>query len=107
MDAGAEQVVFLGAGYDTRACRFAGELANTPIFEVDLRATQERKRARLDGTPMPENVAFVDISEVEAVAIGIGDEPRQSRSIAEIPSARGAQSRIRQCDREGPGAAAR
>jgi len=41
-----EQVVLLGAGYDTRAYRFAETLNGRPIFEVDFPTTGERK-ARL------------------------------------------------------------
>jgi methyltransferase (TIGR00027 family) len=37
------QVVLLGAGYDTRAYRFARELADRPVFEVDHPATSRRK----------------------------------------------------------------
>jgi methyltransferase (TIGR00027 family) len=40
---GAEQVVILGAGYDTRAYRFAEELAGRPVFEVDFPSTGRRK----------------------------------------------------------------
>jgi methyltransferase (TIGR00027 family) len=42
--ADAEQVVILGAGYDTRAHRLP-ELADVPVYEVDLPGTQARKRA--------------------------------------------------------------
>jgi methyltransferase (TIGR00027 family) len=38
-----EQVVVLGAGYDMRAYRFARELEDRPVFEVDYPATSERK----------------------------------------------------------------
>lgn len=38
-----EQVVVLGAGYDTRAWRFADALAGRPVFEVDFPATSKRK----------------------------------------------------------------
>ncbi|OGQ10049.1 MAG: hypothetical protein A2138_21725 [Deltaproteobacteria bacterium RBG_16_71_12] len=37
------QVVVLGAGYDTRAWRFAAELAGRPVFEVDFPSTSKRK----------------------------------------------------------------
>lgn len=37
------QVVLLGAGYDSRAYRFAGALAGRPVFEVDFPATARRK----------------------------------------------------------------
>jgi methyltransferase (TIGR00027 family) len=36
LDAGASQVVLLGAGYDTRAYRHAERLAGRPVYEVDL-----------------------------------------------------------------------
>jgi methyltransferase (TIGR00027 family) len=42
----AEQVVVLGAGYDMRAYRFARELGDRPVFEVDYPATSQR-RARI------------------------------------------------------------
>lgn len=42
---GAEQVMILGAGYDSRAYRFAGELAGRPVYEVDLPPLSRRKAA--------------------------------------------------------------
>ena len=47
LDAGAEQVVLLGAGYDTRAYRFAERLAGRPVFEVDLAAISRSKAATI------------------------------------------------------------
>lgn len=38
-----EQVVVLGAGYDTRAWRFAEALGGRPVFEVDFPSTSKRK----------------------------------------------------------------
>ena len=43
LDAGAQQLVLLGAGYDTRAYRFASQLAGRPVFELDFPATSQRK----------------------------------------------------------------
>lgn len=40
---GAEQVVVLGAGYDSRAYRFADLLAGRPVHEVDLPPLSRRK----------------------------------------------------------------
>jgi predicted enzyme related to lactoylglutathione lyase len=37
------QIVFLGAGYDTRSYRFINKLKNTKIFELDINTTQQRK----------------------------------------------------------------
>ena len=45
LDSGAEQVVLLGAGYDTRAYRFADRLDGRPVFEVDLAAISQAKAA--------------------------------------------------------------
>jgi methyltransferase (TIGR00027 family) len=47
LDAGAEQVVLLGAGYDTRAYRFADQLAGRPVYEVDLAAISRSKVATI------------------------------------------------------------
>jgi methyltransferase (TIGR00027 family) len=44
---GAEQVVLLGAGYDTRAYRFADHLAGRPVYEVDLAAISRSKAATI------------------------------------------------------------
>ncbi len=52
LDGGVDQVVVLGAGYDTRAARLARPSAR--FFEVDQPSTQADKRARieaLDGYP--------------------------------------------------------
>jgi methyltransferase (TIGR00027 family) len=41
------QIVFLGAGYDTRAYRYSNLIKSTRIFELDIHSTQERKLATL------------------------------------------------------------
>lgn len=38
------QIVLLGAGYDTRPYRFADQIKNSKIYEVDTLATQKMKR---------------------------------------------------------------
>ena len=43
LDQGSTQVVLLGAGYDTRAYRFADRLDGRPVFEVDLAAISAAK----------------------------------------------------------------
>lgn len=47
LEAGAEQVLILGAGYDTRALRFAEQLGGRRVYEVDHPATQREKIERL------------------------------------------------------------
>lgn len=57
---GLDQVVILGAGFDTRAYRIAG-IDKTRVFEVDHPATQEVKLKRLKKVidPLPDHVTFV------------------------------------------------
>lgn len=61
---GGEQVVILGAGYDTRALRFAEALAGRPIFEVDFPATQAQKK-RLVHKRIPEAAALTTYLPVD------------------------------------------
>jgi methyltransferase (TIGR00027 family) len=42
--AGGQQVLLLGAGFDCRGTRFADELGDGTVFEVDHPATQARKK---------------------------------------------------------------
>jgi methyltransferase (TIGR00027 family) len=58
------QIVFLGAGYDTRALRFAAEPGGVRIFELDAPPTQERKQARLQasGLQAPEHLTFIAVN---------------------------------------------
>lgn len=59
---GAEQVVILGAGYDTRALRTSA-IENAVVYEVDHPDTQAFKRARLgaDLEAIRERVRFVGL----------------------------------------------
>jgi methyltransferase (TIGR00027 family) len=60
---GAAQVVILGAGFDTRAHRFAELLQDVPVIEVDYGATQEYKKARVDAAlgGAPANVVYAPV----------------------------------------------
>jgi methyltransferase (TIGR00027 family) len=56
-------LVILGAGFDTRAHRFAELLKDVAIFEVDYCTTQEHKKRRVEaalGGP-PSNVTYAPI----------------------------------------------
>lgn len=59
---GAEQVVILGAGFDSRAYRIP-EIQRARVFEVDHPDTQVRKRSRLSRRlqPLPSHVVFVPV----------------------------------------------
>jgi methyltransferase (TIGR00027 family) len=57
------QLVFLGAGYDTRPYRFRTLIKGTRIFELDLAPTQQRKQALLReaGVAIPDQLTFVAV----------------------------------------------
>lgn len=58
------QIVFLGAGYDTRSFRFHEFLGKTKIFELDAQTTQNEKIRLLkkNKIDIPENLTFVPIN---------------------------------------------
>ena len=60
---GIQQVVILGAGYDSRAIRFADELKGVRVFEVDHPGTQARKMSILlrSNIEVPKNVQYVPV----------------------------------------------
>jgi methyltransferase (TIGR00027 family) len=59
---GLDQVILLGAGFDTRAYRIPG-IEKTRVFEIDQPATQELKLERLKKIidPLPGHVTFVPV----------------------------------------------
>jgi methyltransferase (TIGR00027 family) len=61
--AGTKQIVILGAGFDSRAYRFAKELRGAKVFEVDFPPTQEYKKKRVREVlgSIPPQVVFVPI----------------------------------------------
>ncbi|MCP4746203.1 MAG: class I SAM-dependent methyltransferase [Desulfobacteraceae bacterium] len=60
---GIDQVVILGAGYDTRAYRFKG-LENKKVFELDHPATQKLKKEKVRRIfgKLPANTVYVPIN---------------------------------------------
>lgn len=60
---GLDQLVILGAGYDSRAYRFDALRSPIQVFEVDHPATQKNKleKVRKIFGSLPENVAYVAI----------------------------------------------
>jgi methyltransferase (TIGR00027 family) len=77
LDSGARQLVLLGAGYDTRAYRFASQLAGRRVFELDFPATSARKVriASELGAKLPE-------TRVEHVAIDFLNEKIEQKLLA-------------------------
>jgi methyltransferase (TIGR00027 family) len=58
------QMVFLGAGYDSRPYRFEQFIQDTVIFELDTRATQQRKLdcLRQAQVSIPRRVSFISVN---------------------------------------------
>jgi methyltransferase (TIGR00027 family) len=71
---GGRQLVLLGAGFDARALRFAPELAESVVYEIDHPATQNKKRAVISAEPGSARVQYLTFNFEE-------------RSVAELPSA--------------------
>jgi methyltransferase (TIGR00027 family) len=72
---GVDQLVVVGAGYDTRAWRFADQLA--VAFEVDHPDTAARKTALLEGLDLPAVdrraiAADLAVADLEAVLLDAG-----------------------------------
>lgn len=72
------QIVFLGAGYDTRAYRHSRLIRNTRLFEMDIRSTQQRKLKILADAKItpPRQLSFVTINfktdKIEDVLVKAG-----------------------------------
>ncbi|MCP4694483.1 MAG: class I SAM-dependent methyltransferase [Desulfobacterales bacterium] len=64
---GLEQLVILGAGYDTRPYRFEALKRGVKIFEVDHPATQEVKKEKVERIfkALPDHVTYVPIDFIE------------------------------------------
>jgi methyltransferase (TIGR00027 family) len=63
VESGTTQVVILGAGFDSRAYRFAELFRGVKIYEVDFPSTQEYKKRRVQEVlgRLPANVIYVPI----------------------------------------------
>ena len=63
IEQGATQLVILGAGFDTRAHRFAEVLADVAVYEIDHPATQQYKRRRVEAMfdTAPRRVTYVPV----------------------------------------------
>jgi methyltransferase (TIGR00027 family) len=79
---GAAQVVVLGAGFDSRAYRFAASEPQLRFFEVDLADTLAAKKKRVEALlgALPAHVRYASIDfdrqSLEAVLLGEGYDPR-------------------------------
>jgi methyltransferase (TIGR00027 family) len=86
LDSNVEQIVLLGAGYDTRAIRFNSYNSSTAVFEVDIPTTQKNKLALLEkaGFSIPACVKFVAMNfktDTFANALGQAGFDAQKRTL--------------------------
>jgi methyltransferase (TIGR00027 family) len=68
---GYSQVLFIGAGFDSRGIRFQNELKGIKVFELDAVTTQSAKIGQYQkrGITVPPNVIFLSINfEKESIA---------------------------------------
>jgi methyltransferase (TIGR00027 family) len=75
IEAGVEQVVLLGAGFDSRAWRLSA-LAHARVFEVDHPATSAAKRSRLAGLG-------TDLAHVRFVPVDFDQQMPANRLVQE------------------------
>jgi methyltransferase (TIGR00027 family) len=71
MEDGFDEIVILGAGFDSRALRFNTTLQRTHVYELDVPITQAAKinRYRRRGLTIPSNLTFVAIDfDKESIA---------------------------------------
>jgi len=63
VEQGVEQVLILGAGFDTRSIRLLKSGSNVRVFEVDAEVTQKAKLGRLNevGVPIPDSTTYLSI----------------------------------------------
>jgi methyltransferase (TIGR00027 family) len=82
LTAGVEEIVVLGAGFDTLALRLANEFPNVKFVEVDHPATQHVKRSALFGALRPPaNIKFVPLNLALGTPSIIRDVSPKSRLI--------------------------
>ena len=85
VQAGVQQVVILGAGADSRAYRFADQLAEVQVFELDHPATgawKQQQIRRLFSSP-PKQVSYVPVdfsSEALDEALDRADVKREQQT---------------------------
>ena len=76
--AGCDQLVVLGAGFDTASLRLAPHLPGVTIFEVDHPATQATKRRRIRAHVRPAESAHVRFVPVDLMRDDLADALRRA-----------------------------
>ncbi len=80
---GLEQLVVLGAGFDTRAYRFADQLSSVRVFELDHPVTAALKQARVRAVfgALPTHVTYIS-SDLDREDLGLALEQAGYRPAA-------------------------
>jgi methyltransferase (TIGR00027 family) len=81
-----EQVLVLGAGYDSRAYRFAAEIAGRPVYEVDLAPLSRRKAAIVRANAELFGHASIHRVEIDFRTESLGDRLTRSGFTAQAPT---------------------
>jgi methyltransferase (TIGR00027 family) len=82
LESGTDQVVVLGAGYDSRAYRFHDSFPKARFFEVDYPPTSARKVAKVAAVlgALPDHVSYLavdlTVDTLDATLPGIGYDPK-------------------------------
>jgi methyltransferase (TIGR00027 family) len=84
---GTEQVLLLGAGYDTRAYRLHRQIAARPVFEIDLAAISRRKATIVAAHPEAFGTSTVHRVEIDFRTESLADKLRSSGMRAGAPTA--------------------
>jgi methyltransferase (TIGR00027 family) len=85
-DGAAAQVLVLGAGYDSRAYRFAFDLAGRPVYEVDLPPLSRHKAAIVAGDPARFAANTITRVEIDFRRDSLADRLAASGFVAGAPT---------------------
>ncbi len=105
LDEAVPQLVILGAGFDTRAWRFASRNRGTRIYELDSPVTQAMKKKLLaeNGFPVPERLTFVPVDlEEQDLAAALERLVRPVKGVLKGEYHVSMRSVDRRCTRPGP-----
>ena len=90
LEAGATQVLIVGAGFDTLCLRLAPKFPGVRFFEVDHPATSAAKARGIEAEGRPDNLRMIE-ADLGAVSLAtvMGDHPHWSTDAASVAVAEG------------------
>ncbi len=81
-----EQVLVLGAGYDSRAYRFATEIGQRPVYEVDLAPLSRRKASIVAANPDRFGATAIHRVEIDFRTQSLGEQLAAAGFAAQRPT---------------------